>query len=81
MRFAKLVQGFKPAGGMRVIPNEIGFIVYEKDREEILRLHHERQELLNRNKESRYDEKLEKMWREALKYVKLIDRMGGEMRN
>jgi hypothetical protein len=39
-------------------------------------MYHERMELLNQNKETRYDEKLERMWKEVLKYVKLVDRMG-----
>lgn len=49
-RFAKLVQGFIHGGGMRVLPNEIGCIIYSKDMKEILRLYEERQEILNRNK-------------------------------
>jgi hypothetical protein len=32
LRFAKLVQGFIHTGGMRVLPNEIGYIVYKKDK-------------------------------------------------
>jgi len=31
-RFAKLVQGFIHTGGMRVLPNEIGYLVYNKDK-------------------------------------------------
>ena len=38
-KFAKLVQGFVHSGGMRVLPNEIGFIIYKKDKEKILKLY------------------------------------------
>lgn len=38
-KFAKLVQGFVHSGGMRVLPNEIGFIIYKENMDEILRLH------------------------------------------
>lgn len=43
---------------MRVLPNEIGYLVYEKDSELILRLHEERMSILNKNKEARQDENI-----------------------
>lgn len=76
-KYAKLVQGFINTGGMRVLPNEIGFIVYKKDLDQILKLHQERQEMLNSKKESRMDERIERMWREILKFVKLTEKMSG----
>jgi hypothetical protein len=58
IRFAKLVQGFTHSVGMRVLPNEIGYLIYEEDRELVLEKYRERMELLNKNKETRYDEKM-----------------------
>lgn len=42
IRFTKLVQGFTHSVGMRVLPNEIGYLIYEEDRELVLEKYRER---------------------------------------
>ena len=50
----RLVQGFNLAS-FRIVPNNVGFLVYKEEKDKILELFLERQEYLRQKKEAKKD--------------------------
>jgi hypothetical protein len=70
IRHVKLVQGFSRSMG-RMLPNEIGYLVYLGEEEEILRLFEERQAKLEESKSRNRLRDLSAMWNKLFKKIEL----------
>ena len=74
-KFARLVQGFSLAS-FHIVPNNIGYLIYTQDKDEILSLFAERQEKLRIKKEEKKDENTIGMWKKLFKSILITQQIG-----
>lgn len=72
IRHAKIIQGFTRAAG-RIVPNEIGFIIYKEDEELVLKLQEERQQKMEANKDKNRIKELTRLWNKLFKKIELSE--------
>ena len=72
IRHVKVMQGFSRSMG-RILPNEIGFLIYEGDQEEVERLFEEQKVKMEEGKAKNKIKELTGLWNKLFKKIELSD--------